>query len=162
MLVQHRLRLPRTHVGTRLRFADGTSGRVYRETVARRPPTVDPCVLAVCFRMRGVSGWGHAVFRWESLLNTLLFAGFPGFVSKLWLAHDDRGTYRGLYQWDGADDAEAYARALWRVLALVSVKGSIDYRVIPGLRRDDLLAPPRLLGGAGAGEDVWWRLVATA
>jgi hypothetical protein len=29
------------------------------------------------------------------------------------------------YEWDGARPAEAYARALWRVLALVSVRGSI-------------------------------------
>jgi hypothetical protein len=29
------------------------------------------------------------VFRAESILNTPLFAGFPGFVSKLWLAHDE-------------------------------------------------------------------------
>jgi hypothetical protein len=79
----------------------------------------------VAFRLRGVRGRGNALFRRESELNTPLFVGFDGFVSKLWLAHDDRGTYRGLYEWDGARPAEAYARALWRVLALVSVRGSI-------------------------------------
>jgi hypothetical protein len=30
------------------------------------------------------------LFRAESLLNTPLFVGFPGFVSKLWLAHDEQ------------------------------------------------------------------------
>ena len=29
----------------------------------------------------GCGGAGHALFRWESLLSTLLFVGFPGFVS---------------------------------------------------------------------------------
>ena len=53
--------------------------------------------------------------------------------------------YRGLYEWDGAARARAYARALWWVLALVSVPGSIDYTVLPGRHRDDLLGP------AGAG-----------
>ena len=100
LLRQHRLRLPARWVGTRLRFADGTSARVYRETVADRGATLDPCVLVVEFRLRAVRGPGHAAFRWESLLNTPLFAGFPGFVSKLWLAHDDLGRYRGFYEWD--------------------------------------------------------------
>ena len=131
LLTGHRLHLPDAHIGLRLRFADGSTGRVYRETVAEHGPVRAPCVLVVEFRLRGVRGWGHAAFRWESLLNTPLFAGFPGFVSKLWLAADERGRYRGLYQWDGAGRADHYARALWRVLALVSVPGSIHYIVLP-------------------------------
>jgi hypothetical protein len=156
LLRQHRLRLPARWVGTQLRFADGTSARVYRETVADRGATLDPCVLVVEFRLRAVRGLGHAAFRWESLLNTPLFAGFPGFVCKLWLANDDLGRYRGLYEWDDPLLAENYARALWRVLALVSVPGSIHYVVLPGLRRDEVLDRPHLLGG----DDAWWRLTA--
>jgi hypothetical protein len=154
LLRQHRLRLPARWVGTRLRFADGTSARVYRETVADRGATLDPCVLVVEFRLRAVRGLGHAAFRWESLFNTPLFAGFPGFVSKLWLAHDDLGRYRGFYEWDDPLLAEQYARALWRILALVSVPGSIHYVVLPGLHRDEVLDRPHLLGG----DDAWWRL----
>ena len=154
LLRQHRLRLPAQRVGTLLHFADGTSARVYRETVADRGATLDPCVLVVAFRLRAVRGLGHAAFRWESLLNTPLFAGFPGFVSKLWLANDDLGRYRGLYEWDDPLLAENYARALWRVLALVSVPGSIHYVVLPGLRRADVLDRPHLLGG----DEAWWRL----
>src|SRR6266480_5059975 len=145
LLRQHRLRLPAQRVGTLLHFADGTSARVYRETVADRGTTVDPCVLVVEFRLRAVRGLGHAALRRESLLNTPLFAGFPGFVSKLWLAHDERGRYRGVYEWDGPRLAENYARALWRVLALVSVRGSIHYLVLPGLRRAELLDRPQVL-----------------
>jgi hypothetical protein len=160
LLWRHRLHLPRGHVGMRLRFADGTSARVYRETVVDRGVTREPCVLVVGFRLRAVRGWGHAVFRAESLLNTPLFAGFPGLVSKLWLADDERGRYRGLYEWDDPQQAEAYARALWRVLALVSVPGSIHYVVLPGLRRDELLARPQVLAGAAADAAAWWRLSA--
>ncbi len=156
LLRQGRLHLPAQRVGTVLRFADGTSARVFRETVAERGTTRDPCVLVVEFRLRAVRGWGHAAFRRESLLNTPLFAGFPGFVSKLWLAHDDRGRYRGLYEWDDPLLAEGYARALWRVLALVSVPGSIHYAVLPGLRRDEVLERPDLMGDGTA----WWRLTA--
>jgi hypothetical protein len=155
---KRRMHLPSRRVGMRLRFADGTSTRVFRETIVDRGVTVDPSVLVVEFRLRGVRGRGHAAFRRESLLNTLLFAGFPGFVSKLWLADDECGRYRGLYEWDGLRLAENYARALWRVLALVSVPGSIHYVVLPGLRRDVLLARPEVLDGAAASAAAWWRL----
>lgn len=103
-------------------------------------------------------GRGHALFQRESLLNTLLFVGFPGFVSKLWLANDERGRYRGLYEWDGPELAENYARALWRVLALVSEPGSIHYAVLPGLRRDVLLERPQEVPGAAQDAAAWWRL----
>ena len=146
----------------RICFGDGTTGRVYRETAVDQAPAT-PCVLVVSFRLRGVRGRGHAWFRRESLLNTPLFVGFPGFVSKLWLAHDEHGRYRGIYQWDGVERAEHYVRSLWRVLELVSQPGSIDYRVLPGLRRDD---EPRTrawsTASAPAEACAWWRPVAVA
>jgi hypothetical protein len=160
LLAQRRIHLPRRNVGKVLHFADGTTARVYRETVVERDAATDACVLVVEFRLRLVRGWGHAVFRWESLLNTPLFVGFPGYVSKLWVAHDQNGVYRGLYEWDGAPLAAAYARALWRVLELVCVRGSIHYKILPRLSRDQLLADPQVPNTelpVGSGE--WWRLV---
>lgn len=156
LLARRRIHLPKEHVGMRLRFADGTSARVYRETVIDDTHT-DPCVLVVEFRLRVVRGWGHTLFRWESLLNTPLFVGFPGFVSKLWMAHDEHGVYRGVYEWDGPERAEHYARSLWRVLALASVPHSIHYMVLPGLRRDALLAAPHVLDTAPDAATAWWR-----
>lgn len=162
LLWRRQVHLPRGRVGVRLGFADGTSARVYRETVVERGPTQDPCVLVVEFRLRAVRGPGHAAFRTESLLNTPLFVGFPGFVSKLWLAHDERGRYRGVYEWDGPRLAGDYARALWRVLALVSVPGSVHYVVLPGLRRDVLLDKPFLVPGTAADSVAWWCLTEAA
>jgi hypothetical protein len=162
LLWQRRLHLPTGRVGLRLRFDDGSSARVFRETVVDRGATLDPCVLVVEFRLRAVRGRGHAAFRRESLLNTPLFAGFPGFVSKLWLADDERGRYRGLYEWDGPRLAENYARALWRVLALVSARGSIHYVVLPGLRRDAVLGRPQVVPDAAADAAAWWRLAEVA
>jgi hypothetical protein len=162
LLARGRIHLPREHVGLRLHFADGTSSWVYRETVVDRSMTSHPCVLVVEFRLRAVRGWGHAFFRPLSLLNTPLFVGFPGFVSKLWLANDDNGVYRGLYEWDRPELAEAYARSLWRVLALVSRRGTIHYKVVPGVRRDDLLGDPILAAGSAGHSEPgadWWRLV---
>ena len=158
LLTAGRVHQPRTHVGEWLRFADGSSARVYRETAIDGPGPSEPVVLVVGFRLRAVRGRGHDLFRRESLLNTPLFVGFTGFVSKLWMANDEHGVYRGVYQWDGAQQAEDYARALWRVLALVSVPGSIRYQVLPGLLRDDLLRNPQLIPADGVG--AWWRLIA--
>ena len=163
LLARRRVHLRPEHVGQQLRFADGTSARVYRETVVGSGECQDPCVLVVEFRLRLVRGWGHAVFRWESLLNTPLFVGFPGFCTKLWLAHDQHGVYRGVYQWDTAELAERYARSLWRVLALGSVPGSIHYVVLPGLRRDAVLRDPRVADGVVRDDPAgWWRPVEAA
>jgi hypothetical protein len=158
LLAQRRIQQPHGHLGETLRFADGSSAPVYRETVLRRSPSERPAVLVVEFRLRWVRGRGHTLFRAESELNTPLFVGFPGFVSKLWLAHDHNDVYRGVYEWDDPTLAHAYARALWRVLALVSVPGSIHYVVLPGLRRNELLGDPHRMGPHGqTGE--WWRVV---
>ena len=159
LLVRGRLRCPRTRVGVTVRFGDGSTSTIYRETIVAGAVAARPCALVVRFRLRWVRGRGHALFRAESLLNTPLFAGFPGFVAKWWLAADENGVYRGLYEWDDAARADAYARALWRVLALVSVPGSIDYVVLPGRHRDGLLtAPPP--GEIEFAPDAWWRPVA--
>lgn len=159
LLAGRRVHLPRENVGMRVRFADGTSARVYRETVVDGPPPREPCVLLVEFRLFAVRGRGHTWFRAESLLNTPLFVGFPGLVTKLWLAHDQRDAYRGLYEWDGATSARSYARALWRVLALVSLPDSIHYRVLPGLTREELLASLAEGEGRAADAGEWWRPV---
>lgn len=145
----------------RLRFANGTSARVYRETVVDGTPQY-PCALVVEFRLWVVRGWGHTLFRWESLLNTPLFVGFPGFASKLWMAHDEHGVYRGVYEWDGPELAEYYARSLWRVLALGSVPHSIHYRIVPGVRRDALIAEPHLLDTVADATAAWWRPIEAA
>jgi hypothetical protein len=160
MLVRQEVHFPRAEVGRRIGFADRTTARVYRDTRLGRA-VADPCFLAVTFRLRAVRGQGHAWFRAESWLNTPLFVGFPGFASKLWLAHDEHRRYRGLYEWDGADRAESYARSLWHVLALVSEPSSIDYRIVPGLRRADILADTRVLDSWFPDEEgAWWRVVA--
>ena len=153
LLAGHHIRQPAGHTNELLTFADGTSARVYRESIREASTVTDPMALAVEFRLRWVRGRGHRLFRAESLLNTILFVGFPGFVSKLWLTHDQQGRYRGLYEWDGAAQAHAYARALWWVLSLVSERSSIHYVVIPGCTRAELVA------GIDTDGPSWWRVV---
>lgn len=148
LMARRRIHHPRGAVGTRLDFPGGTSSWVYRETVIDRPPAAEPCVLVVEFRLRAVRGRAHALFRAESWLNGPLFAGFPGLLTKWWVAADERGVYRGLYEYDGAQRADRYARALWWVLAVVSVRGSIRHVVVPGVRRGDVLVPAATGDGA--------------
>lgn len=159
LLLQRRIRQPAANVGCEIAFGDGSTGEVYRETVIERHATASPAVLVVCFRLRHVhSRWLHALFRLESELNTMLFAGFPGLVSKLWLRHDTDGLYRGFYEWDDPDLAVAYVRALWWALALVSEKDSIHYAVLPGLNRDEVLEAPTVIDERlDASPGGWWR-----
>jgi hypothetical protein len=161
LLATRRLRQPEGYVGWRLGFADGTTAAVYRETIAERAPSEDPVVLVVQFRLRWVRHpFFHTLFRWESVLNTVLFAGFPGFVSKLWMRDDEEGRYRGLYDWDSAELAERYVRALWWPLVVVAEPASIHYVVLPALRRDEVLSEPFCADAvAPAPERAWWRLV---
>jgi len=162
LLFDHRVHLPDSRVDTKLRFADGTTARIYRETVVDHDDAQAPCILVVSFRLRFVRGALHTLFRAESLLNTPLFVGFPGFVSKLWMAHDANGVYRGVYQWDGPESAEYYARCLWRVLALVSTRGSIRYVIVPGHERDELFEAPERFAPGSAEEVPSWARVESA
>jgi hypothetical protein len=96
LMYRRRLHQPTGNVGRAIRWADGTTSTVYRETTSDHV-AADPCTLVVRFRLRGVHRPAlHALFRLESELNTALFAGFPGFVSELWFAADEHGVYRGV------------------------------------------------------------------
>jgi hypothetical protein len=159
LLARGAITQPKNHIGDVLHFADGSAGRVYRETEVRGARSDAPVILVVAFRLRWIRGWAHAVFRAESVLNTPPFVGFPGFVSKLWVAHDATGRYRGVYQWNDGRLADRYARALWWVLALVSVRNSIQYVVVPGIQRDEELADPDWLRSVNLQDQGgWWRL----
>ncbi len=159
LLLNGRLCQPRQYGGARLTFANGASAHVFRETIAAQRRTDAPAVLLVEFRLRAIRGRAHRVFERESILNTPLFAGFLGFVSKLWLTADENDVYRGIYEWDGADRAESYARVMCRMLALVSRRGSVAYHVIPGESRAHFLARAEKLAGAGPTDpDAWWRV----
>jgi hypothetical protein len=165
LVARGRLRSPRAHLGSRLHFADGTTSFVFRETAVGDGDPADPAVLVVQFRLwaLGRSPLLHAFFRRECILHTPLFAGFPGFRSKLWASDTATGVYRGLYEWDGADQAAGYAATLARLLRPFSTRGSVRYHVIPGLRRDDVLRDPGLLATEPAGgQGAWWRLATPA
>ena len=160
LIFSGRLIQPRELVGARLRFQDGSAFVVFRETAVVAPPNREPATLVVEFKLRliGRNRLAHAIFRRECVVHTPLFAGFSGFRSKLWVADRVTGSYRGVYEWDGADRAERYAITLGRLLAVLSVPGSVRHQVVPGLPRDRFLHgydDPQ--DGSDTG-DLWWRL----
>jgi hypothetical protein len=142
LMVTGRLAMPRRQVGRRLTFADGSSSTVYRETVRNGQGVTSPIILVVRFRLRliGTSRFWHAAFRFESLFNTLLFAGHEGFVTKLWLTDSDTGYYRGIYEWDGEQSARWYAEVLRVVLQPWVQEGTFGYEILGGVNRPDFLA----------------------
>lgn len=165
LLKRGQLRLPSRFVGRQLSFADGTTSRIFRETVLQDARVDRPTLLVVCFRLRLLrkSRIMHTLFRLESIANTPLFAGFDGFRSKLWATDLRTGVYRGVYEWDGADGAEAYVKTLGRLLRPICVPGSVWYHIEPRIRRDEFLRDPAIVDagpaiGDATAEDQWWRL----
>ena len=158
MSAQHRLARPVDHLGVTLSFRDGTTSRVFRETVVVDAAIADPVLLVIAFRLAFLDDVGllHAGFRHECLIHTPLFAGFPGFRSKLWLEDDGTRIYRGLYQWDGATEAAAYAGRMVGLLAPFSSRGTARFHLVPGMARSDYLRDPDRTSGRES--DAWWRL----
>jgi hypothetical protein len=158
MVAQNRLARPVDHLGAVLTFRDGTRSRVFRETVAVGATTAEPVLLVIAFRLAFLDDLEplHAGFRRECLIHTALFAGFPGFRSKLWLDDAETRIYRGVYQWDGEKDAATYAARMVGLLAPFSNRGTAEFQLVPGLRRANFLHDPDLT--TGDEQDAWWRL----
>lgn len=158
LLCSGRIRQPAEHKGGRLIFSNGTSARVFRETVADLQRPGNPAVLVVEYRLRALPGLAHAVFQRFSIATAPLFAGFPGFVSKLWLTADQNGVYRGIYEWDDVGHAESYAQTLRWTLRPVAAPGSIDYHVVANESRARFLAESECLTSAAPPAlSAWWR-----
>jgi hypothetical protein len=156
LTAQRALAQPRDLVGTRLRFADGTTSVVFRETALRDVPTSPPVLLVIAFRLAflGSRPALHAAFRRECVLHTPLFAGFPGFRSKLWADDVGTGIYRGVYGWQDAGLATHYAERMVGLLAPFSTPASARFHVADGLTREEYLRGTE----PAAPADAWWRL----
>jgi hypothetical protein len=131
-----------TRLGSVLTMPDGRTYVPFRHTrkdEARWSTASPPAVLQPRFRLPFFDPrrrWLHALFRVVCIVTTPFFVGLCGFRSKLWMVDPDTGEVAGLYEWDDATTATAYAEGLSRVLRLVSVRGSVSYEVTPGLTVD--------------------------
>ena len=153
-----RLTSPREWIGVELPFQDGTAPFIFRETALRDARTDDPAVIVIQFRLAflGSNPYLHGAFRRECVLHTPLFAGFPGFRSKLWADDVGTGVYAGVYEWQGAGPARHYAERMVGLLAPFSTAGTARYRVIENRRRDDFLSGPN--GASPRASSGWWEL----
>ena len=161
LLARRRIHLPARHVGRSgcaSRTAPGPGLPGDRRRWRRRR---DPCVLLVAFRLRAVRGWGHTLFRWESVLNTPLFVGSPASPPSCGWPTTSAAPTAGSTSGTGRSGPRPTPAPCGGCSRWCCVPGSIHYRVLPGLRRDDVLAEPQLLDAArrpaprpGGG---WWR-----
>src|SRR5205807_4823333 len=106
LLVGRRLHLRRARIGMRASLPDERTYVVFRESCCDAPPPRQPVTVAVWFHLRAIPP-GARVRRWLferlCILNTVLFAGFEGFLVKLWMVNPNTSDYAGLYAWDSAE-----------------------------------------------------------
>ncbi len=125
-------------LGEPVLMSDGRTYVPFRHTV-RDPATWShdgsPAVLQPRFHLRVLPAHRrrlHSLFRVVCIVTTPFFVGLPGFRSKLWMVDPYTGDFAGLYEWDDADTARAYAEGLSRVLRALSTRGSVSYEVVEG------------------------------
>lgn len=163
MFVSGRIHRPNRYHGGQIIFGNGTSVRVFRETVVDREDSGNPTVRVVEYRLQAVHGWAHTLFRWFSfrwfsVVATPLFAGSAGFVSKLWLADDRNGLYRGIYEWDSIEHAESYADIFRSIVSPLATPDSVAYHIVPDKSRPEFLAECECLTSAAPSAlSAWWR-----
>jgi hypothetical protein len=133
LLTRRRLHRHPGAVGSTASLPDGRTFTIFRDTTCDEPATGETVTLAVWFHLKGVPA-GARIRRWlferESILNTLLYAGFAGYRRKRWMVDPVTSEYAGLYDWIGADAAERYARYITAVLRPLSVPGSVGYQIV--------------------------------
>lgn len=162
LLLRHRLRLPHDLLDEEIGFGDGTTSRVYRETVMSGLRVAPRVVLAVRFRLRLIDNrraW-HALFRLESMFNTLLFAAHPGFHTKLWVTDLETGYYRGIYEWQDSRSAVEYLETLRVVLRPWVEPDSFAYRILD-TSREDYLSGRLADEQSPQSDELWWLPVAS-
>ena len=159
LIALRKLAQPEDLAGSFIEFADGSVSKIYRETSMRDVATTPQVMLAVRFRLRfiGSSRFLHALFRFESLFNTLLFAAHRGFHSKLWLTDAATDCYRGIYEWEDNASALEYVETLRIVLAPWVQRGSFAYRILNGVSRSDFLEGRLPIADAVTDDDRWWQ-----
>jgi hypothetical protein len=66
-----------------------------------------------------------------SLLPMMVFMGFTGFRSKMWMVDETTGLCRGVYEWQTRGDAEAYSRSIAvRFMTRRSEPGTVRFEIV--------------------------------
>jgi len=141
-------------VGEPLRMSDGRTFTPFRHTSKDpecRARIEEPAVLQPRFHLRLLRPERrrlHALFRVVCIVTTPFFVGLPGFRSKLWMVDPATGDFAGLYEWDDAATAQAYAEGLSKVLRWLSVPNSVSSELQAGLTVAEYLDGAERHGGS--------------
>jgi hypothetical protein len=144
-LVERRTRCAPELVGTTLHMSDGRTFVPFRHTRKHEADwswSYHPAVLQPRFHLGVLTPerqWLHALFRVVCIVTTPFFAGIRGFRSKLWMVDPETGDFAGLYEWDDAATAKAYAEGLAKVLRLLSTRGSVTYELVENCTVEEYL-----------------------
>jgi hypothetical protein len=144
---RRRLHIDESWMASAALLPNGRRFEVFRQTRCDGEPQGGDVTLAVWFHLRGMppgSRFRRWLFERESILNTILYAGAPGYRTKLWMVDPETCDYAGLYAWYGADAAAAYGRYISRILRPLSRPGSVGFEVVTDRPLDAYLR------GAGA------------
>ena len=107
---------------------------MFRESTRDGGDGSDPVTLAVWFHLWAIPAGARLrryVFERACVANTMLFAGFDGYLVKLWMVDPDTSDYAGLYAWRSAEQAQIYARYITSILRPLSTPGSVGFGVLP-------------------------------
>jgi hypothetical protein len=99
-------------------------------------------MLAVWFHLRTIPPGARLrrrLFERLCILNTVLFAGFDGYLVKLWMVNPTTSDYAGLYSWSSSAEAERYGRYITAVLRPLSQESSVGYQVLSEWTLEDYL-----------------------
>jgi hypothetical protein len=145
LLWARRLHIDSTWMTSAARLPDGREFSVFRQTTCDGEVPGGDVTLAVWFHLRYLPP-GARFRRWlferESILNTILYAGAPGYRIKLWMVDPATCDYAGLYAWHGAEAAERYGRYICTILRPLSEPGSVGFELIGDRTLADYVASP--------------------
>jgi hypothetical protein len=143
LLLDRRLHVRGARVGARVALPDGRAYVVFRETTCDTPSRGTPVMLAVWFHLRLIPAGARIrswLFERVCVLNTALFAGFEGYLAKLWMVDSTRCDYAGLYSWTSASGAQRYGRYITAILRPLSSPGTVGYQVAPEWTLEEYLS----------------------
>jgi hypothetical protein len=142
LLVQGRLHTPNHRVGEFVRLPDGRRFVVFRESTRDGAVGDETVTLAVWFHLWSIPAGADArrsLFERLCIVNTLLYAGFDGYLVKLWMVDPETADYAGLYSWRSAEEADTYGRYITALLGPLSSTGSVGYQVLRGVTLEEYL-----------------------
>jgi hypothetical protein len=125
-----RMHFSKQRLGEIVIAEDGRQFTIFRQVIVtprKEQPEKPGAIFRIRLQVTNMTPQQNKVF---SLLPIPLYAGLPGFRSKLYTLN---GRYcQSIYEWDTVQDAENYAQSFAiRFMTRRSMPGSVSYEVLP-------------------------------